>query len=157
MDQAKSENKFVTCTVKWFNAFKGFGFVILDDGQDAFLHLSVVNEAGFHTVAEGNILECSVAKSANGWQVMHITNINNNNIKQIEDNDKLLKFEGVVKFFNHIKGFGFATIPDGRDVFIGIIAINRSNLKILTSGQKLMITAEDTGTNLNAVLVKTIE
>ena len=35
--------------VKWFNPEKGFGFVILTDGRDAFLHGSVLARAGAST------------------------------------------------------------------------------------------------------------
>lgn len=46
--------------------------------------------------------------------------------------------EGVVKFFSADKGFGFVT-PDagGKDVFIGIGALQRSGLDLLDSGQRV--------------------
>ena len=46
--------------------------------------------------------------------------------------------EGVVKFFNTTKGFGFIQ-PDtgGKDAFVHISAVERSGLTTLTEGQKV--------------------
>ena len=41
-------------TVKWFNGQKGFGFIQPDDGsKDVFVHVSAVERAGMHNLAEG--------------------------------------------------------------------------------------------------------
>jgi CspA family cold shock protein len=43
-----------TGTVKWFNATKGYGFIQPDaGGKDVFVHISVVEKAGFDGLAEG--------------------------------------------------------------------------------------------------------
>ena len=45
-------------TVKWFNATKGFGFIEVDGrGDDVFLHVSALQEAGLQTVTEGQKVE----------------------------------------------------------------------------------------------------
>ena len=43
----------VQATVKWYNPEKGFGFVELATGGDAFLHVSVVERSGNSTVPPG--------------------------------------------------------------------------------------------------------
>ncbi|PKP99005.1 MAG: cold-shock protein, partial [Alphaproteobacteria bacterium HGW-Alphaproteobacteria-15] len=44
----------VTGTVKFFNAMKGFGFLVRDDGQpDAFVHISAVERSGLSALNEG--------------------------------------------------------------------------------------------------------
>src|SRR5437899_8554045 len=41
-------------TVKWFNPTKGFGFIQPDDGgQDVFVHISAVEQAGLRGLSEG--------------------------------------------------------------------------------------------------------
>jgi CspA family cold shock protein len=43
-----------TGTVKFFNAQKGYGFIVQDaGGPDVFVHISAVERAGMHTLNEG--------------------------------------------------------------------------------------------------------
>ncbi|WP_170001928.1 cold-shock protein [Pseudopontixanthobacter vadosimaris] len=47
-----------TGTVKFFNAMKGFGFIVRDDGQpDAFVHISAVERSGLREINEGDKFE----------------------------------------------------------------------------------------------------
>jgi CspA family cold shock protein len=45
-------------TVKWFNPEKGFGFIVPDEGgNDVFVHISAVEQAGMTTLNEGQKVE----------------------------------------------------------------------------------------------------
>ena len=52
-----------TGTVKFFNSTKGFGFITPDSGgSDVFVHISAVEHAGMHTIADGQKLSFDIVK-----------------------------------------------------------------------------------------------
>ena len=56
-----------TGTVKWFNPVKGFGFIVPDDGSDdAFIHISAVEQAGQSSLNEGQKVEYEVGQGQKG-------------------------------------------------------------------------------------------
>ncbi|MEO3435254.1 cold-shock protein [Inquilinus sp. CAU 1745] len=68
----------VTAVVKWYNPTKGFGFVQPSDGSpDAFLHASVVEQAGHREVMEGATIVCDLSDGQKGPQVAAIHNLDN--------------------------------------------------------------------------------
>jgi CspA family cold shock protein len=61
-------------TVKWFNADKGFGFVVCEDGgKDVFLHISVVERVGLRGVDEGQRLAMKVVNTQKGREAISFT------------------------------------------------------------------------------------
>ena len=56
-----------TGTVKWFNPAKGFGFIEPDGGgEDAFVHISAVEQAGLSTLQEGQKVNFELQPGRNG-------------------------------------------------------------------------------------------
>ena len=56
-----------TGTVKWFNATKGFGFIVPDDGgNDAFVHISAVERSGLKGLRDGDKVEYELVAGRNG-------------------------------------------------------------------------------------------
>lgn len=54
--------------VKWFDARKGFGFIIGPQGQDIFVHFSVIEQdQGFRTLRDGEKVKYSAQSGAKGW------------------------------------------------------------------------------------------
>jgi CspA family cold shock protein len=49
-------------TVKWFNATKGFGFIVPQDGgKDVFVHITAVQKAGLQGLKDNQKVEFEVA------------------------------------------------------------------------------------------------
>lgn len=60
--------------VKWFNSEKGFGF-IEQDGKDIFVHYSQIEQDGFKTLNEGEIVEFELYHSERGLQAHHVVKV----------------------------------------------------------------------------------
>jgi len=52
--------------------------------------------------------------------------------------------EGVVKWFNANKGYGFIKREEGQDLFVHFSSINMQGYKSLTEGDKVSFEVEDT-------------
>ncbi len=53
-------------TVKWFNNFRGYGFITKENGEDIFVHYSAVRMEGFRMLKEGWKVEFSITPSEKG-------------------------------------------------------------------------------------------
>src|SRR5256885_16872974 len=56
----------VAAIVKWFNAEKGFGFVAVVGGSEAFLHIRQLETAGNSSVPEGASVKCRIGQGPKG-------------------------------------------------------------------------------------------
>ena len=54
--------------VKWFNDKKGFGFIEQPDGEDVFVHFSVIEGEGFKSLDEGQEVEYEAVQGPKGLQ-----------------------------------------------------------------------------------------
>ena len=130
--------------VKFFNAQKGFGFIVRDDGgEDVFVHISAVEQAGLSDLADGQPLEFTLVDrggriSATNLRIegepMAVERAAAAPQRQLTGE----KATGVVKFFNAMKGFGFIQRDDGQpDAFVHISAVERAGMPTLNEGDRL--------------------
>ncbi len=66
-------DQVVSGVVKWFNDAKGFGFIGQENGQDVFVHYSVINSDGRKTLVEGQQVTMEVTDGQKGLQAANVT------------------------------------------------------------------------------------
>jgi cold shock protein len=62
-------------TVKWFSNAKGFGFIQRASGDDVFVHHTAIQEAGFKSLEEGQLVEFTVNTGPKGLQAADVVKI----------------------------------------------------------------------------------
>ena len=143
----------IDAVVKWFNPEKGFGFVELGDGTgDAFLHIAVLESKGHKAVPPGAKLSVKAGMGHKGQQVFEVLSVDESTATEQArsfapraprhlDAANSEEMEGVVKWYNQTKGFGFVSVADGgKDVFVHAKALQRSGLMDLVEGQPVKMT-----------------
>lgn len=141
----------IEAEVLWFNATKGFGFVKLADGSDAFLHIRALEAAGHSAVSEGMRLTVRLGEGPKGPQVADVLAVGPQTmIKTAAPSSHPARSAapipsggeqaGTVKWYNAEKGFGFVAIDGGvKDAFVHISALKRSGLEVIQEGQRVVV------------------
>ena len=166
-----AEMEPITGRVKWFDATRGFGFLVSDDiDGDVLLHFSVLREHGRRSVPEGAIIECVPVRLQRGLQAKRVLSIDTSSALPQQPRssmpageradrkalaDSAGAFEPVeVKWFNRVRGYGFVKRPDeagGEDVFVHMETVRNSHLPELQPGQHLEARIAPSGKGLTAV------
>lgn len=138
-------------TLKWFNASKGFGFLVPHDPAqtfDAFFHVTILQDAGLNSVGEGAIFECELQESDKGKQVTAIKQVIDAGqfpvkINPSTDENGLPIIGGLVKWYKAEKGFGFIIADDGlKDIFIHQSLLDQLGIETLSEGQRVKVTVK---------------
>ena len=168
--EGTSELPPITGRVKWFDATRGFGFIVSEEVEgDVLLHFSVLREHGRRSVPEGAIIECVPVKLDRGLQAQRVISIDltsalpqqpRSSIPPSERADRKAlsdaagEFEPVeVKWFNRVRGYGFVNRSEGtgEDVVVLMETVRQAHLGDLQPGQRLEARIASSGKGLTAV------
>lgn len=61
-----------TGTVKWFNNIKGYGFIVDEQGNDIFVHYSIIPGRGFKSLHEGQKVVFDLVETEKGLQATNV-------------------------------------------------------------------------------------
>lgn len=156
----------ITGVIKWFDASKGFGFIIPDgDMPDVLLHVTCLRRDGFQTASEGARIVCEVLDSPKGLQAFRVLSMDESTVVQppqtvtprthtvVTPTSGLERV--VVKWFNRVRGFGFVTRGEGtEDIFVHMETLRQYGLTELRPGQTVLVRFGDGPKGLMAAEVR---
>lgn len=134
-------------SIKWFDPVKGFGFIVAETGgPDILLHVNALRNFGQNSVCDRAGIVVSVQQTPRGLQAVEVLEVTPPVDEDGAESHPMgaddathadLPLEPArVKWFDKVKGFGFANVfgrPE--DVFVHMEVLRRSGFAELQPGE----------------------
>ncbi|MEX0970245.1 MAG: cold shock domain-containing protein [Paracoccaceae bacterium] len=143
----------ITGLVKWFDAGKGYGFILVEDeGGDILLHANVLRNFGRGSISEGAEVSFSVQQTERGRQVAEIYEISAPAETETDEEARMAMPDvgdaplvpARVKWFDKVKGFGFANVfGSSEDIFLHMEILRHYGFSDLAPGEALSLQVVD--------------
>ncbi|KAF0676715.1 cold-shock protein [Profundibacterium mesophilum] len=155
MDDTRDERIAVEGHLKWFDPSKGFGFIVSETGgPDILLHANVLRNFGQSSIAEGARLRVRTQTTPRGIQAFEVLEIvppagpppagAEPDAPQVPMRAEGPFHPARVKWFDKVKGFGFANVfGRSEDVFVHVEVLRRSGLAELQAGEAVAMRVSD--------------
>ena len=141
----------ISGVIKWFDASKGYGFIVPDNGwPDVLLHVTALRRDGYQTAYEGARLDCECVQRQKGYQAFRIVSMDESTaihpaqMLPTRTHVSVTPTSGLeraqVKWFNRLRGFGFLTCGEGTpDIFVHMETLRRYGMTELRPGQYVLV------------------
>jgi len=156
LKDGEAETSVLSGHVKWYDAVKGYGFVVPENGgADVMVHASCVRAFGRVALTEGAEVKLVATSGARGLQAQKLVEVTEPAVAPLvpgfAEEARPTEFLGAeseagplqparVKWFDKQKGFGFVNIfGNTEDVFVHMETVRRCGFQDLSSGEGMAV------------------